>query len=222
MPANPLGHALRNRRAGHHTLVWARPEPAKRPRTSPSPALPSRTATLIPRRHRADFSAPTSHPPSPGHHHRPTPRNRAHRARRDAPTGKPATQCTHGRIDPSLSGIPENGLAHPSRIRGLKHGKGALGRRGWPPQAPSLARPHSYGLPTLRLDYQPELPDTFTLTRCRPPNDRARDRTRPARRHLRNPVVADHSGARPFLAVHRTRTRGAPAARAGRLAEAYP
>jgi phosphatidylethanolamine-binding protein (PEBP) family uncharacterized protein len=25
MPANPLGVALRNRRAGHHTLVWARP-----------------------------------------------------------------------------------------------------------------------------------------------------------------------------------------------------
>lgn len=26
MPANPLGRALRNRRAGHHTLVWARPD----------------------------------------------------------------------------------------------------------------------------------------------------------------------------------------------------
>ena len=25
MPANPLGVALRGRRAGHHTLVWARP-----------------------------------------------------------------------------------------------------------------------------------------------------------------------------------------------------
>ena len=25
MPANPLGLALRNRHAGHHTLVWARP-----------------------------------------------------------------------------------------------------------------------------------------------------------------------------------------------------
>jgi hypothetical protein len=26
MPANPLGVALRNRRAGHHTLDWARPD----------------------------------------------------------------------------------------------------------------------------------------------------------------------------------------------------
>jgi hypothetical protein len=26
MPANPLGVALRNRRAGHDTLVWARPD----------------------------------------------------------------------------------------------------------------------------------------------------------------------------------------------------
>jgi hypothetical protein len=26
MPANPLGVALRNRRVGQHTLVWARPD----------------------------------------------------------------------------------------------------------------------------------------------------------------------------------------------------
>jgi len=26
MPANPIGVALRNRRAGQHTLVWARPD----------------------------------------------------------------------------------------------------------------------------------------------------------------------------------------------------
>jgi phosphatidylethanolamine-binding protein (PEBP) family uncharacterized protein len=26
MPANPVGLALRNRRAGHNTLVWARPD----------------------------------------------------------------------------------------------------------------------------------------------------------------------------------------------------
>ncbi len=26
MPANPLGVLLRNRRAGQHTLVWARPD----------------------------------------------------------------------------------------------------------------------------------------------------------------------------------------------------
>jgi phosphatidylethanolamine-binding protein (PEBP) family uncharacterized protein len=40
MPANPLGVALRNRRAGHHTLVWARPDlqaPENFTLTSPSP-----------------------------------------------------------------------------------------------------------------------------------------------------------------------------------------
>ena len=25
MPPNPIGHALRNRHAGHHTLLWAEP-----------------------------------------------------------------------------------------------------------------------------------------------------------------------------------------------------
>ena len=40
MPANPLGVALRNRRAGHHTLVWARPDlQAPENFTLPSPAF---------------------------------------------------------------------------------------------------------------------------------------------------------------------------------------
>ena len=41
MPANPIGVALRNRRAGHHTLVWARPDlQAPENFTLTSPALP--------------------------------------------------------------------------------------------------------------------------------------------------------------------------------------
>ena len=49
----------------------------------------------------------------------------------DVPLGKPATHALTLGIDPSLGGIPENGLTHPSSIPGLKHGKGPLGHRGW-------------------------------------------------------------------------------------------
>jgi hypothetical protein len=51
MPANPLGAALRNRRAGHHTLVWARPDlQAPENFTLTSPAFDHEAP--IPERHR--------------------------------------------------------------------------------------------------------------------------------------------------------------------------
>ena len=51
MPANPLGVALRNRRAGHHTLVWARPDlQAPETFTLTSPAFDH--GAPIPGRHR--------------------------------------------------------------------------------------------------------------------------------------------------------------------------
>jgi phosphatidylethanolamine-binding protein (PEBP) family uncharacterized protein len=49
----------------------------------------------------------------------------------DVPIGKPATHALTLGIDPSLNGIPENALANPSPIPGIRHGKGTLGRRGW-------------------------------------------------------------------------------------------
>src|ERR1700733_8382959 len=51
MPANPLGVALRNRRAGQHTLVWARPDlSAPETFTLPSPAFDH--GAPIPEKHR--------------------------------------------------------------------------------------------------------------------------------------------------------------------------
>jgi hypothetical protein len=51
VPANPLGLALRNRRAGHHTLVWARPDlQAPENFTLTSPAFDH--GTPIPEKHR--------------------------------------------------------------------------------------------------------------------------------------------------------------------------
>jgi hypothetical protein len=51
MPANPLGVALRKRRAGQHTLVWARPDlQAPENFTLTSPAFDH--GAPIPERHR--------------------------------------------------------------------------------------------------------------------------------------------------------------------------
>jgi len=82
----------------------------------------------------------------------------------DVPLGKPATHALTLGIDPSLSGIPENGLMHPSSIPGLKHGKGPFGHRGWAgPKPPRSHGPHSYVFQLFALDRQLDLPDKFTL-----------------------------------------------------------
>jgi len=195
MPANPLGLALRNRHAGHHTLVWARPT-FKRLRTSPSPARPSTTAPPSPSGTAGGFSGPTFHPPSPGQRRQPNSGTRAHRPRPRRPFAKPATHALTLGIDPSLSGIPENGLTDPSPIPGLKHGKGPFGHRGWAgPKPPRSHGPHSYVFQLFALDSQVDLPDKFHPRRCTPRHGRTCRRTRSPRRHLRNPVTAHQQRA---------------------------
>jgi len=63
MPANPLGLALRNRRVGHRTLVWARADVrAPESFTLTSPAFDH--GTPIPKRYRGRlFGANISPPP---------------------------------------------------------------------------------------------------------------------------------------------------------------
>jgi hypothetical protein len=51
MPANPVGLALRNRRAGHHTLVWARPD-LQAPESFTLTSLAFDHEAAIPDRHR--------------------------------------------------------------------------------------------------------------------------------------------------------------------------
>jgi len=146
---NPLGRALRNRRAGHDTLVWARPDmQAPENFTLTSPAFDH--GAPIPERHRgrifgtAELVLIVQDP--------------------DVPFGKPATHALTFGIDPALHGIPENGLTQPSPIGGLKHGKGAFGHRGWagPMPIPSHG-PHSYVFQLFALDRRAELPDKFSL-----------------------------------------------------------
>jgi len=161
---NPLRFALRNRHAGHHTLVWARPDlQAPENFTLTSPAFDH--GTPIPQRHRGRLFGANI---SPALAWTMPPAGTAELVLivqdPDVPIGKPATHALTFGIDPSLPGIPENGLADPARSLGLKHGKACLGRRGWASPLPLGSHgPHSYVFQLFALDYRPELPDTFTL-----------------------------------------------------------
>jgi Raf kinase inhibitor-like YbhB/YbcL family protein len=164
---NPIGRALRNRRAGHQTLVWARPElQAPENFTLTSPAFDD--GTPIPQRNRGRLFGANISPalawttPPAG-----TVELLLIVQDPDVPFGKPATHALTLGIDPTLNGIPENGLSQPSPIAGLRHGKGAFGHRGWagPMPIPSHG-PHSYVFQLFALDRRPELPDKFTVAQA--------------------------------------------------------
>ncbi|HEX7658583.1 MAG TPA: YbhB/YbcL family Raf kinase inhibitor-like protein [Marmoricola sp.] len=164
MPANPIGRALRNRRAGQHTLVWARPDlQAPESFTLTSPAFEH--GDPIPGRYRGRLFGPNI---SPALAWTTPPAGTAELVLivqdPDAPRSTPATHALTLGIDPSLGGIPENGLTHPSPIRGLKHGRGVLGHRGWGgPMPPRSHGPHSYVFQLFALDYRLDLPEKFSL-----------------------------------------------------------
>ena len=164
MPANPIGVLLRNRRAGHHTLVWARPDlQAPENFTLTSPAFEHRTP--IPDKHRGRLRGPNI---SPALNWTSPPAGTAELALivqdPDVPIGKPATHALTLGIDPARDGIPENALTNPSPIPGIRHGKGALGRRGWAGPMPVRSHgPHSYVFQLFALDQALALPDGFTL-----------------------------------------------------------
>ena len=165
MPANPIGLALRNRRAGHDTLVWAHPGlQAPENFTLTSPAFQHGAA--IPERHRGRlFGANVS----PALSWTTPPAETAELVLivqdPDAPRKTPAIHALTIGIDPSLSGIPENGLTNPSPVGGVRHGKGPLGRLGWAgPLPPRSHGAHSYVFQLFALDCRPELPDRFSLT----------------------------------------------------------
>jgi len=159
MPANPLGVALRNRRAGHHTLLWARSDlqaPENFSLTSPA----FEHGAPIPETHRGRlFGANISpalawtRPPAAAAELVLVVQDP------DVPLKRPATHALTLGIDPSLSGIPENALADPSPIPGLRHGKGPLGRRGWAGPMPIRSHgPHAYVFQLFALDQAPGLP----------------------------------------------------------------
>jgi phosphatidylethanolamine-binding protein (PEBP) family uncharacterized protein len=164
MPANPIGVVLRNRRAGQHTLVWARPDlQAPENFTLTSPAFDH--GAPIPDKHRGRLFGANISPaltwtqPPPG-----TVELVLIVQDPDVPFGKPATHALTLGIDPSLTGIPENALANPSPIPGIRHGKGGLGRLGWAGPLPIRSHgPHAYVFQLFALDQPPRLPARFGL-----------------------------------------------------------
>jgi hypothetical protein len=161
---NLLGRALRNRRAGHHTLVWARSD-LQAPENFTLSSAAFQHGHPIPARHRGRLFAANISPelswsaPPTG-----TVELVLIVEDPDVPFGKAATHALTRGIDPALAGIPDNGLAQPSPVDGLRHGTGALGRRGWSGPAPVPSHgPHSYVFQLFALDHRPELSGTFTL-----------------------------------------------------------
>ncbi|MGF6882404.1 Raf kinase inhibitor-like YbhB/YbcL family protein [Nocardia sp. GAS34] len=158
------GRALCDRRAGHHTLAWARPDlQAPESFALTSPAFDH--GAPIPERHRGRIFGPNV---SPALVWTPPPTGTAELVLivqdPDVPFDTPATHALTLGIDPALQGIPENALIHPGPIPGLSHGKGPLGRRCWAgPKPPASHGPHSYVFQLFALDHNPALPAAFTL-----------------------------------------------------------
>jgi Raf kinase inhibitor-like YbhB/YbcL family protein len=164
MPRNPIGYALRNRRAGQHTLVWARPElQAPESFELTSPAFDHRAS--MPARFKGRVFATNNSPalawtaPPVG-----TAELLLIVEDPDAPRSTPALHALAAGIGSDLRELPENGLVNPSPVSGLRHGRGALGRLGWSgPMPPPSHGPHTYVFQLFALDTHPELPDRFTL-----------------------------------------------------------
>jgi Raf kinase inhibitor-like YbhB/YbcL family protein len=161
---NPFGRALRNRRAGHHTLAWARSDlQAPENFTLTSPAFTHGAA--IPERHKGRIFGDNISPelewgaPPVG-----TVELVLIVQDPDVPFGTPATHALTTGIDPTLGGIPENALVNPSPIAGLRHGKGPAGRLGWAGPAPIPSHgPHSYVFQLFAVDRRVDLTQKFAL-----------------------------------------------------------
>jgi Raf kinase inhibitor-like YbhB/YbcL family protein len=164
MPANPIGLALRRRRAGQHALAWARPAlQAPENFSLTSPAFDH--GAPIPGKYRGKLLRASLSPaldwsqPPPG-----TAELLLIVQDPDVPFGKAATHALAAGIDPSPGGIPENGLASPSQVAGVRHGKGAMGKRGWAgPLPPRSHGPHVYAFQLFAIDQATALAAGFTL-----------------------------------------------------------
>jgi len=153
MPANPLGVMLRNRRAGQYTLAWHRTDlRAPENFTLTSPAFEH--GAPIPDRYRGRLLRSGISPalvwtqPPPG-----CAELVLLVQDPDVPFGKPATHALTMGIDPGLGGLQENALARASPVPGVRHGKGAFGRRGWAGPRPIRSHgPHAYAFQLFALD----------------------------------------------------------------------
>ena len=161
---NPIGKALRNRRAGHDALAWARRElqaPENFILTSPDFAH----GDPMPEKLRGHVFGKTI---TPALAWTDPPKGTAELVLivqdPDVPRAHPSLHLVSAGIDPALDGIPEDGLTNPSPLAGLTHGRGALGHLGWagPMPIPSHG-PHAYVFQLFALDKKLDLPPKFRL-----------------------------------------------------------
>jgi Raf kinase inhibitor-like YbhB/YbcL family protein len=161
---NPIGRALRNRRAGHDKLIWERAELlAPENFTLTSPAF--QHGEPIPEKYRGHLFGTDL---SPALEWTDPPAGTRELVLivedPDAPSSKPPTHLLTAGIDPNAAGVPEGGLAKASTIAGLRHGRAMLGHRGWAGPAPVPSHgPHDYVFDMFALDGAFELGDNFTL-----------------------------------------------------------
>ncbi len=161
---NPIGRLLRGRRAGEQTLAWARPElqaPEAFLLTSPAFAhrgsMPERYKGRLRGRNVSPALAWTAPPAGTGE-------LLLIVDDADSPRATASVHLLTAGIDPALGGLPEDALGHPSPIRGLRQGRGALGHRGWfGPMPPGSHGPHAYVFQLFALDAPLAVPDTFGL-----------------------------------------------------------
>lgn len=164
MPVNPLGHLLRNRRAGHDTLAWAQPDlRAPETFTLSSPAFDG--GAPIPELYRGRLRGENVSPPLGWTE---PPAGTAELVLivqdPDVPFGKAAVHALTVGIDPALGAIPERGLRSDSPVAGLRHGRGALGRTGWAgPLPPRSHGSHDYVFQMFAVDEKLDLPASFGL-----------------------------------------------------------
>jgi Raf kinase inhibitor-like YbhB/YbcL family protein len=161
---NPIGRALRNRRAGHDKLAWARPDlvvPENFTLTSPA----FEQGAPIPDAHKGRIFGANISPaltwttPPVG-----TVELVLIVQDPDAPSSQPPIHALTAGIDPARTGLPQNALVQPSPIDGLEHGKGTLGRRGYAGPAPVPSHgPHSYVFQLFAVDAPLRLSAKFTL-----------------------------------------------------------
>jgi Raf kinase inhibitor-like YbhB/YbcL family protein len=163
MPANPIGRALRNRRAGHHTLAWARPElAAPENLTLTSPAFDHETP--MPERFKGKLFGPN---PSPALEWTAPPAGTAELVLiaedPDVPFSKAGTHLLARGLAPTLSGVPENGLTKAEPVDGVVFGKGAFGHLGWAgPMPPRSHGPHAYVFQLFAVDQPLSLETGFS------------------------------------------------------------
>ena len=160
--ANPIGRALRSRRAGHHTLVWMRDD-LQAPENFTLTSSAFEHGNAIPARFRGRVVAANISPalswsaPPDG-----TVELVLIVEDPDAPGRLPAVHALASGIDPGIAGIPENSLAKGNPLL-LHLGRGPLRRVGWTGPAPIPSHgPHSYVFQLFAVDRAIDLAPGFS------------------------------------------------------------